>query len=124
MLKVMGIDLFKRKVISWFFKPERDGWYVDEKTIDENTIQHQVFHLDGEIMANYQIKRGQPTEFRYATGFNTFINVKISDWSWFGPIDDPKYETSFTMRFGSKSFKGKPNKYFRKSNLHLKMFLK
>jgi len=104
MLKVMGIDLFKRKVISWFFKPERDGWFVDEKAIDEDTIQHKVFHGDGEIMANYKIKKGQSTEFTFATGFNTFINAEINGWSWFGPIDDREYETSFTMRFGSKSF--------------------
>merc|ERR1711917_218804 len=107
MLKVMGIDLFKRKVISWFFKPERDGWYIDEKVIDEDTIQHKVFHCDGEIVANYKIKKGESTEFTFATGFNTFINAEINGWSWFGPIDDWEYETSFTMRFGSKSFEGK-----------------
>ena len=44
---------------------------------------------------------------RFATGFNTFINAEINGWSWFGPIDDWEYETSFTMRFGSKSFEGK-----------------
>ena len=69
----MGIDLFKRKVISWFFKPERDGWYVDEKAIDEDTIRHKVFHGDGEIMANYKIKKGQSTEF---TGGSKFYCTK------------------------------------------------
>ena len=44
---------------------------------------------------------------RFSTGFNTFINAEINGWSWFGPIDDCDYETSFTMRFGSKSFEGK-----------------
>ena len=100
MLKVFGIDMFKRKVISWFFKPERDGWYVDQRTIDENTIQHRIWHASGEKMAVYKTVKGQLTSYKYATGFNTFINVEITDMI----IKDPK--TSFTIKFGSRSFKG------------------
>ena len=105
MLKVMGIDFFKRKVISWFFKPDRDGWYVDQRKIDQETIQHRIWHASGEKMAVYRVIKGQITSYKYATGFNTFINVEISDLITKGS------KTSFKIKFGSRSFKG----------LHVKM---
>ena len=100
MLKVMGIDFFKRKVISWFFKPDRDGWYVDQRKIDQETIQHRIWHASGEKMAVYKVIKGQITSYKYATGFNTFINVEISDLITKGS------KTSFKIKFGSRSFKG------------------
>ena len=60
-------------------------------------VMVEFWHASDEKMTIYKVIEGQPTSYKYATGFTTFINVEISDLITKGS------KTSFAIKFGSRS---------------------
>ena len=64
------LKVIKRKVISWFFKPDRDGWYVDQREKSTRILFRIEFGMFlAKKMAVYKVIKGQLTSYKYATGF-------------------------------------------------------